>query len=320
MQDLKRSKRRLKSFLLRQDIRYEGRATWNAAHLRWLAEVVCPTPPQQIVFQEYLRAVTEQNGGPMTGATMVATLERLGMLASFSRPSVSDDNPYSEALFRTLKYRPEYPDQPFADVAAARAWVEAFVRWYNTEHLHSGIRFVTPEDRHSGREAGILAGRRTVYASARAARPERWSRRARCWTPVERVYLNPERPTPPPPTTATPPAGVAVAPPPTQSAAPTTRRPPSAMAPGRAGEQKNHCQKIPMTTILTFTVGGAAPPGRHHEGRQQPRAARWWKGRGPIGIRPRSAATCSCAWRNSPPRSRPSAGRRKSACANGIDS
>jgi len=61
MQDLKRSKRRLKSFLLRQDIRYAGRATWNAAHLRWLSEVVCPTPPQQIVFQEYARAVTEQH-------------------------------------------------------------------------------------------------------------------------------------------------------------------------------------------------------------------------------------------------------------------
>jgi len=61
MEDLKRSKRRLKSFLLRQDIRYEGRASWNAAHLRWLSEVVCPTPPQQIVFQEYVRAVTEQS-------------------------------------------------------------------------------------------------------------------------------------------------------------------------------------------------------------------------------------------------------------------
>jgi len=60
MQDLKRSKRRLKSFLLRQDIRYVGRANWNAAHLRWLAQVVCPTPPQQIVFQEYVRAVSEQ--------------------------------------------------------------------------------------------------------------------------------------------------------------------------------------------------------------------------------------------------------------------
>ena len=194
------------------------------------------------------------NGGPMKGATMVATLERLGILASFSRPSVSDDNPYSEALFRTLKYRPEYPEQPFADVAAARAWVTAFVGWYNTEHLHSGIRFVTPEDRHSGREAAILAGRRAVYASARAARPERWSRGPRCWTPVERVYLNPERPATLPPTTAPIPAVVAAAPPSVPSAPTTGRRQPAAPR-GRA-DQKNHCAKIPATTILTFT--GAA--------------------------------------------------------------
>ena len=193
------------------------------------------------------------NGGPMKGATMVATLERLGILASFSRPSVSDDNPYSEALFRTLKYRPEYPDQPFADLAAARAWVEAFVRWYNTEHLHSGIRFVTPEDRHSGREAAILAGRRAVYASARAARPERWSRGPRCWTPIEHVYLNPERPTMSPPTTAPIPAVLAAAPAPMPSA-PATGRPLPAAPRGRADQKnKNHCVKIPATTILTFT-------------------------------------------------------------------
>jgi hypothetical protein len=187
----------------------------------------------------------------MKGATMVATLERLGILPSFSRPSVSDDNPYSEALFRTLKYRPEYPDQPFDDVAAARAWVATFVRWYNTEHLHSGIRFVTPEDRHSGREAAILAGRRALYANARAARPERWSRGPRCWTPVERVYLNPERPTTPPPVTAPTPVAAA-APPPAPSASATGRRQPPAPR-GRA-DQKNHCAKIPTTTILTFTA------------------------------------------------------------------
>jgi putative transposase len=195
------------------------------------------------------------NGGPMKGATMVATLERLGILASFSRPRVSDDNPYSEALFRTLKYRPEYPDQPFEDVAAARAWVATFVRWYNTEHLHSGIRFVTPEDRHSGREAAILAGRRALYASARAARPERWSRGPRCWTPIERVYLNPERPTPLPPTTAPTPAVAAAPPPPVQSAPATGRWQPAAPR-GRA-DHNNHCTKIPATTILTFT-GAAA--------------------------------------------------------------
>jgi putative transposase len=133
------------------------------------------------------------NGGPMKGSTMVATLERLGVLASYSRPSVSDDNPFSEALFRTLKYRPEYPRKPFADVMAACRWVEGFVAWYNTEHLHSGIRFVTPEDRHTGRDIAILAAREEVYAAAQAAHPERWSRGTRNWTQVAEVRLNPPR-------------------------------------------------------------------------------------------------------------------------------
>ncbi len=137
------------------------------------------------------------NGGPMKGSSMVATLERLGVLASYSRPSVSDDNPYSEALFRTLKYRPEYPTKPFVDVAAARAWVSGFVVWYNTEHLHSGIRFVAPEDRHAGRDVDILAQRRRVYEKARLKNPERWSTTTRNWSPVGDVYLNPEHPRPP---------------------------------------------------------------------------------------------------------------------------
>lgn len=134
------------------------------------------------------------NGGPMKGSTMVATLERLGVLASFSRPRVSDDNPYSEALFRTLKYRPEYPTKPFADVATARAWVESFVAWYNGEHLHSGVRFVTPGDRHAGKDTAILAQRRQVYEDARAKNPARWAQSTRNWSPVEEVYLNPEKP------------------------------------------------------------------------------------------------------------------------------
>jgi putative transposase len=133
------------------------------------------------------------NGGPMKGATMVVTLERLGVLASFSRPRVSNDNPFSESLFRTMKYRPEYPTQPFTDLAAARAWVGAFVRWYNTTHLHSGIRFVTPDDRHAGRDVAQLAARHAVYTAACAARPERWSGRTRNWDPIGTVTLNPER-------------------------------------------------------------------------------------------------------------------------------
>lgn len=132
------------------------------------------------------------NGGPMKGATMVATLERLGVLASFSRPGVSNDNAYSEALFRTLKYRPAYPRQPFADLAAARTWVEAFVHWYNTQHLHSAIRFVTPADRHAGRDVALLHRRRVVYARARERTPARWSGELRDWSPIPAVRLNPE--------------------------------------------------------------------------------------------------------------------------------
>jgi transposase InsO family protein len=130
------------------------------------------------------------NGGPMKGATMVATLERLGVLASYSRPSVSDDNPYSESIFRTMKYRPGYPDDPFTDIEAARTWVAAFVSWYNTEHLHSGIRFVTPEARHSGEESAILTHRRKVYEEAKAKHPERWTGSTRNWDQVGAVSLN----------------------------------------------------------------------------------------------------------------------------------
>ncbi len=135
------------------------------------------------------------NGSPMKGATMLATLQRLGVMPSFSRPSVSDDNPYSEALFRTLKYNPSYPLQPFADVPAARQWVQEFVRWYNEEHRHSGIRFVTPAQRHARCDAQLLARRADVYEAAKRAMPERWQGRAvRNWAPITEVWLNPDRP------------------------------------------------------------------------------------------------------------------------------
>ena len=102
-------------------------------------------------------------------------------------------NPYSESLFRTLKYTPAYPRVPFADGHAARRWVERFVGWYNGEHRHSAIRFVTPDERHCGREHRILAKRHRLYQRARAANPERWSRNTRNWTPIGLVVLNPPR-------------------------------------------------------------------------------------------------------------------------------
>ena len=133
------------------------------------------------------------NGSPMKGATMLATLQQLGVVPSFSRPSVSNDNPYSESLFRTLKYRPEYPETPFEDLAMARDWVAGFVQWYNDEHLHSGIKFVTPSQRHAGEDVAILAQRKYVYKAAKMKHPERWSLDIRNWDPVTEVHLNPEK-------------------------------------------------------------------------------------------------------------------------------
>lgn len=136
-------------------------------------------------------ALHADNGGPMKGSTMLATLHRLGVSASFSRPNVSDDNPYSEALFRTLKYHRTYPRKPFASIQDARTWVLGFVAWYNREHLHSGIRFVSPADRHARRDTTILRRRHAVYTAARRRTPRRWSRSTRDWSAVGPVYLNP---------------------------------------------------------------------------------------------------------------------------------
>jgi len=144
------------------------------------------------VLRDHL-ALHSDNGGPMKGATMLATLQRLGVMPSFSRPRVSDDNPYSEALFRTLKYCPQYPEGPFLSLETARTWVESFVGWYNGEHRHSGIRFVTPNRRHQGEDVGILANRTRLYRAARRKHPERWARDIRNWSRNEVVRLNPKR-------------------------------------------------------------------------------------------------------------------------------
>ena len=112
------------------------------------------------------------------------------MVPSFSRPSVSDDNPYSESLFRTLKYTLAYPGKPFESIEAAHQWVHGFVQWYNEEHRHSAIRYVTPGQRHRGEDVALLQSRRAVYKSARQQRPGRWSGRTRNWDPVKEVWLN----------------------------------------------------------------------------------------------------------------------------------
>ena len=124
---------------------------------------------------------------------MLATLQELGVIPSFSRPSVSNDNPYSESVFRTLKYRPEYPEKPFSDIGKARTWVREFVQWYNIEHRHSGIKFTTPQERHSGKDIEILAKRKLVYKQAKLENPSRWSGDIKNLDHIRKVYLNPEK-------------------------------------------------------------------------------------------------------------------------------
>ena len=130
----------------------------------------------------------------MKGATMLETLYALGITPSNSRPRVSNDNPYSESLFKTLKYTPNYQPKGFESLEDARNWCQRFVHWYRYEHRHSGIKFVTAAERHAGKSKAILANRHQVYEKAKAAHPERWNGRAtRDWSDVDIVYLNPDK-------------------------------------------------------------------------------------------------------------------------------
>lgn len=172
----------------RKIVGFEVHLDESAEHARELIAASCK---REGVQREQV-SLHQDNGAPMKCGTFLALLQELGVAASFSRPGVSDDNPFVEALFRTLKYRPEYPDGPFASLEAAREFIARFVRWYNTQHLHSDIRFVTPENRHAGKDHALLERRKLVYERARARRPERWARETRNWTPIERVVLNPQ--------------------------------------------------------------------------------------------------------------------------------
>lgn len=133
------------------------------------------------------------NGSTLKATTVLAMLHWLGVKPSYSRPRVSDDNAFAESLFRTAKYRPEFPSKGFADLDQARAWAADFVRWYNVDHRHSGIRYVSPAQRHAGEDQAILAARHQVYLRAQDRNPARWSGATRNWSPIGAVTLNPER-------------------------------------------------------------------------------------------------------------------------------
>ena len=132
------------------------------------------------------------NGSPMRSATLLCKLQDLGIMPSYSRPRVSNDNAFAEATFKTLKYRPEYPVNGFSDLAHARQWIADFIQWYNTVHRHSAIHFVTPEQRHNGDDNAILQARHQLYEQAKANNPLRWSGKTRNWSPPGDVWINPE--------------------------------------------------------------------------------------------------------------------------------
>jgi putative transposase len=133
------------------------------------------------------------NGSTLKATTVLAMMYWLGLKASYSRPRVSNDNAFVESLFRTAKYRPEFPAKGFADLQQARQWASAFVSWFNHDHRHSGIRYVSPAQRHAGEDRDILAARHGLYVQAKAAHPRRWARHTRNWNPITVVTLNPER-------------------------------------------------------------------------------------------------------------------------------
>lgn len=132
------------------------------------------------------------NGSPLKAGTVLATMQQLGITASHSRPRVSNDNAHAEALFRTTKYHPSLPPKGFESLEEAREWAQKFVDWYNTQHLHSSLKFITPEQKHKGEDVKILANRKAVYEDAKRKNPSRWIRgKTRNWTPVTHTNLNP---------------------------------------------------------------------------------------------------------------------------------
>jgi putative transposase len=155
------------------------------------ADVLRKTRLAEVMLGQQEVVLHSDNGSPMKGATMLATMQKLGIVPSFSRPSVSNDNPYSESLFKTLKYTPTYPSKPFESVEEARQWVATFVQWYNHSHRHSGIKYVTPDQRHRGEDLAILRQRKRVYEEAKKRNPERWSGATRNWDHESLVRLNP---------------------------------------------------------------------------------------------------------------------------------
>jgi putative transposase len=167
-----------------------GWEVWETEEAQYAEQLIKKAILQEKINRKPL-VLHSDNGSPMKAGTFQVLLEKLGIQSSFSRPRVSNDNPFSEALFKTMKYRPGYNENGFESLEAARKWAAVFVNWYNHEHRHSGIQFVTPGQCHSGEHIELLKKRTLVYERAREKFPQRWKKPLRSWMPYEFVDLNP---------------------------------------------------------------------------------------------------------------------------------
>ena len=171
-----------------------GWEVWEEESAEHASELIKHTCIAQGRLTTALLVLHSDNGAPMKGATMLETLYALGITPSNSRPRVSNDNSYSESLFKTLKYRPNYQPKGFESIEKARGWCQTFVNWYRYEHHHSGIKFLTPSSRHDRKDTEILEYRHAVYEAAKTEHPERWNgRKTRDWSNITEVWLNPDR-------------------------------------------------------------------------------------------------------------------------------
>lgn len=171
-------------------------ALQEAAHLA--EELIAATYQKQGIPPEQLTLHADR-GNPMTAKALAFLLADLGVTKSHSRPYVPNDNPFSEAHFKTMKYQPAYPER-FGSLLAARAWGRDFFQWYNFEHHHSGIGLLTPATVHYGQAAEVLLARQTVLQQAYQQHPERFVRGLPQPPGLpEAVWINPPKPAPPDP-------------------------------------------------------------------------------------------------------------------------
>jgi len=169
-----------------------GHEAWheeNAEHSKTLRHRV--TLNENIIPGKSPVILHGDNGSPLKAGTVLSTMQQLGLTPSHSRPRVSNDNPHAEALFRTAKYHPTLPTG-FNTLEEAREWTESFVEWYNNEHYHSALKFVTPSQKHAGKDLQILSEREKLYEEAKVKNPSRWiQNKVRDWKPTEQTSLNP---------------------------------------------------------------------------------------------------------------------------------